>query len=164
MTMVDHAPDRRSGRYAALVLFLVFTVGLGTASGYITIGQITGWYATLAKPSFNPPNWIFGPVWTVLYVFMGIAAWRVWRVAGLFSRPLLLFFAQFALNLAWSQLFFGRHQIGLALADIAAMWVLIVWTTVAFAGRDRLAAVLFVPYIAWISFAAVLNAAIWRLN
>ena len=164
MAFVDHAPDRHHGRYGALALFLLLTLGVAAAGGYATAPEISGWYATLAKPSFNPPNWIFGPVWTALYVLMAIAAWRVWRVASLSSRPMQLFFVQLAFNLAWSFIFFHAHATGAALIEVAALLSLIVWTSLSFARRDRIAGWLFAPYIAWVSFATLLNAAIWRLN
>lgn len=164
MTFVDHAPDRHYGRYGTLVLFLILTLGVGAVSGFATAGEIGGWYATLHRPSFAPPNWVFGPVWTALYAVMGIAAWRVWRVTGLMSRPLLLFFLQLALNFAWSFIFFKAHRIDAALIEIVVLLGFIVWTTAVFARRDRIAALLFVPYIAWVGFATALNAAFWRLN
>lgn len=164
MTFVDHAPDRHYGRYGTLALFLALTLGVGAVAGFATTPEIGGWYATLAKPSFNPPNWVFGPVWTTLYALMGIAAWRVWRVAGLRSRPMLLFFVQLALNFAWSFIFFRAHEIGAALADIVALLILVLWTALSFAKRDRIAGLLFVPYLLWVSFATLLNAAIWELN
>ncbi len=164
MTFVDHAPDRHYGRYGTLVLFLILTLAVGGAAGYATAPEIAGWYATLHHPSFAPPNGVFAPVWTALYVLMGIAAWRVWRVAGLGSRPLLLFFVQLALNFAWSFIFFRYHRIDLALAEILVLLVFILLTTAAFARRDRIAALLFVPYIAWVGFATALNFTFWRLN
>ena len=164
MTFIDHAPDRNSGRYGALVLFVMLTLAVGGAAGYATASEIGGWYVTLRQPSFAPPNGVFAPVWTSLYILMGIAAWRVWRVAGIFSRPLLLFFAQLALNFAWSFIFFKAHRIGVALAEVLVLLGFIVWTASSFARRDRIAALLFAPYIAWVGFAAALNFAIWRLN
>jgi tryptophan-rich sensory protein len=147
-----------------LIGFLVLTLGVGAVSGIATAHSIDGWYATLAKPSFNPPNAIFGPVWTTLYVLMGIAAWRVWRLVGLNSKEMLPFFAQLALNFAWSFIFFEAHAIALALAEIVVLLALIVATTIAFWRIDRFAGLLFVPYIAWVSFATALNFAIWQLN
>ncbi len=165
MTFVDHAPDRHSGHhYGALALFLILTLAVGGAAGYATAPEIAGWYATLHRPSFAPPNGVFAPVWTTLYVLMGIAAWRVWRVTGLGSRALLLFFVQLALNFAWSFLFFRYHRIDAALAEIVVLLLFIVWTAAAFARRDRIAGVLFVPYIAWVAFATALNASFWALN
>lgn len=127
----------------------------------------SSWYRELAKPSFQPPPWLFGPVWTLLYALMGIAAWRVWR-RGM-DKPgvrlaLGLFAVQLALNAAWSPVFFGAHAIGLALAILAALWLVLVATIRSFGMVDRTAAWLLAPYLAWVSFALVLNAAILQLN
>ena len=103
-------------------------------------------------------------MWTTLYILMAIAAWRVWRVAGFESRPLLYWFVQLALNFAWSFIFFGAHHVAFALIEIAVLWLMIVLTTASFFRRDRLAGWLLVPYLVWVSFAGVLNTAIWRLN
>jgi benzodiazapine receptor len=121
------------------------------------------WYAALAKPPWNPPNWIFGPVWTTLYLLMGVAAWLVWRAHGP-VWALGLFVAQLLLNAAWSWLFFGRHRPDLALLDIAALWLAIAATVVAFWRVRPLAGALLLPYLAWVSFAVLLNAEIWRRN
>ena len=142
MTFLDSAP--RHGRYGALVSFLLLTLAVAALGSWATVPEIPHWYAGLAKPSFNPPSWVFGPVWTILYVFMAVAAWRVWRLVGL-SQPLALFLVQLALNCAWSFLFFRAHELGLALADSVAMLVFIVWTGLAFYRRDRIAGILFVP-------------------
>ena len=149
-------------RLTVLLAFLALVIGGGLLIGF-TI-QPGAWYAALAKPPFNPPNWVFAPVWTTLYVLMAVAAWRVWRVAGAVSRPLLLFYLQLALNAAWSFLFFKAHHIAYALADIVALLVAILATSHAFGRRDRVAQILFLPYLVWVSFATVLNGAIWWLN
>jgi len=153
-------------RIAALVIFVGLCLGVGALGGWVTAGSVKDWYPTLHKPSFNPPNWLFGPVWTVLYVMMGVSAWRVWlRAHGDRARgPLALFALQLALNLGWSIGFFGLHAIGLAVAVIVALEAAIVATMLAFRRIDRLAAALLVPYALWVAFAAVLNVAIWRLN
>jgi len=162
---MSHASTTHSSRhYGALLAFLLLTQAAGAAGGLVTYPQIAGWYAQLAKPSFNPPGWIFGPVWTTLYVLMAVAAWRVWRVAGLRSRPMIVFFVQLALNTAWSFIFFGAHAVGWALAEVAVLLLIIVWTAIAFVRRDRAAGLLMLPYVAWVSFATLLNAAIWKLN
>jgi benzodiazapine receptor len=137
------------------------------ASPALAIGSGPGeWYAQLNKPSWNPPNWIFGPVWTALYLMMGVSAWRVWRKGALGASllPLGLFLFQLALNAAWTPVFFGLHQMGLALAIILVLWGAIAATLWAFQSRDRVAAALLVPYLAWVSFATLLNATLWRLN
>ena len=124
------------------------------------------WYDTIRKPSWNPPSSVFGPVWTALYAMMAVAAWLVWRRWGFTAaRPALtLYLVQLLLNAAWSWLFFGQHEIGLALADIVVLLAAIVVTGALFWRRHRLAGTLFIPYIAWVSFATALNFTLWRLN
>jgi len=121
------------------------------------------WYAALAKPSFNPPNWVFAPVWTLLYLAMAVAAWRVHRVAG-WGTAVWLWIAQLVANGLWTPLFFGLHRIDLALIDIVVLDALVLATIVAFLRKDRVAGWLLVPYLAWTSFATALTFAIWRLN
>lgn len=124
------------------------------------------WYAALQKPSWNPPGWVFGPVWTALYTMMAVAAWLVWKQGGFAAqrRGLTPFLVQLALNAAWTPLFFGLHRPGLALAEILLLWLAIVWTIASFWPVHRVAAGLLLPYLAWVSFAAVLNGTLWRLN
>ena len=124
------------------------------------------WYAALAKPSWNPPNALFGPVWTVLYVLMGVAAWLVWRRAGFggAGAALGLFIVQLVLNALWSYLFFGQQRLDLAFGDILALLATILAVTILFWRIDRLAGALMLPYLAWVSFASVLNFVLWRLN
>jgi translocator protein len=124
------------------------------------------WYDQLAKPEWTPPDWVFGPVWIVLYGVMAIAAWLVWKEKGFGGARLALgiFGFQLALNLAWSWLFFGLEEIGLALADIVLLCVAIFLTILAFWRENRIAAGLLVPYLLWVTFAAALNFEIWRLN
>lgn len=121
------------------------------------------WYAALAKPSFNPPGWIFGPVWTVLYIFIAIAGWRIWNRdrRGLSMK---LWWAQMMLNFLWTPVFFGAHQIGAALVVIVMLLAVIVGFVAAAWRRDWVAAWLFVPYAAWVAFASVLNGTIWAMN
>jgi translocator protein len=121
------------------------------------------WYAALRKPAWNPPNWIFAPVWTVLYALMATAVWLVWRQAGV-APALALFLGQLALNAAWTWLFFGLRRPGLALAEIAALWLALVATALAFGAIRPLAGLLLLPYLAWVTFAGALNAALWRRN
>ena len=149
-----------------LVLFVALCLGIGALGAAITATSVKTWYAALAKPSFNPPNAVFGPVWTVLYVMMAIAAWRVWRKADreTLRGPLALFALQLALNLGWSVAFFGLERIGPAVAVILVLELAVVATALAFRPIDRIAAWLLVPYVAWVGFAAILNIAIWRLN
>ena len=124
------------------------------------------WFAALKKPAWNPPGWVFGPVWTALYAMMAAAAWLVWQRGGWKEqrKPLLIFLAQLALNAVWTPLFFGLHRPGVAFAEIVLLWLAIVATLVAFRPVNRTAAWLLVPYLAWVSFAAVLNGTLWRLN
>jgi len=145
------------------VLICFAAAGLGAV---VTTSQIPGWYAALAKPTWNPPAWIFGPVWTLLYLMMAVAAWLVWRRAGFAGAklPLALFAIQLALNSLWSGLFFGLHNPGAAAVEIVLLWAAILTTLIAFWRRSRWAGGLLVPYLAWVSFASVLNFTIWRLN
>lgn len=149
-----------------LVLLVALCLGIGALGAAVTATSVEGWYADLIKPSFNPPNQVFGPVWTVLYILMGVAAWRVWRSADRDATrgPLTLFALQLALNLGWSVVFFGLQKIAAAVATIVVLDVAILVTTLAFRTVDRLAALLMVPYLAWAAFATVLNVGIWRLN
>lgn len=148
-------------RFLTLALFVVLVVGGGSLIG---INNVPGeWYQSLAKPPFNPPNWIFGPVWTILYVLIAVAGWRVWnsqRIGGAMS----LWWLQLGLNFLWSPVFFTLNQIGLALLIIIVLlaaifaFIRINWH------RDRTSAVLFLPYAAWVAFATLLNGSIWLLN
>ncbi len=124
------------------------------------------WYAALAKPSWTPPDGVFAPIWTTLYVLMAVAAWRVWRRAGFAGAPLALavYALQLALNALWSYLFFGLHRPLLALADVVALWLAIAATLALFWRVERTAGLLLVPYLAWVTVAAALNAALVRLN
>lgn len=151
-----------SRRWLTLAGFVAACLAAGAVGGWATASSVADWYTTLRKPWFTPPSSVFGPVWTLLYILMGIAAWLVWETGE--RRAMLAFAAQLALNLVWSLLFFGARSPGLALIDIALLWLAIVVTIVMFARARPLAGWLMVPYLAWVSFAAALNAAIWRLN
>jgi len=124
------------------------------------------WYAGLKKPAWNPPAWIFGPVWTTLYTMMALAAWLVWKRGGFVAqrKPLALFLTQLVLNAAWTPLFFGLHWPGIAFAEIVLLWLAIAATLAAFCVVSCTAAWLLVPYLGWVSFAAALNFELWRLN
>ncbi len=124
------------------------------------------WYAALRKPSWNPPGWVFGPVWSALYTMMGVSAWLVWRRGGFAAQrgPLMLFLVQLGLNAAWTPLFFGWRRPGVALVEIILLWLTIGATILAFRRVSRPAAWLLVPYLAWVGFATVLNGTLWRLN
>lgn len=153
-------------RWLGLLFWLVLCFMVAGISGGWTSREVTGWYRTLNRPSFTPPDRVFGPVWTLLYALMAVAAWRVWMVEPSVVRTdaLVLFLVQLALNFAWSWIFFRRHAIGAALAEIFMLWASIGVTTLLFARVDPLAAWLMVPYWAWVTFASTLNGAIWRLN
>ena len=150
-----------------LILSVVCTVGLGLAGGLFTAPEIQGWFLHLQKPSWNPPNWLFAPVWTTLYILMGIAFFLIWKtksVADIKQWAIIIFIAQFALNLAWSYIFFKEHQPGWAFVDIVVLWLAILCTIIGFSRVNKLATWLLVPYISWVSFAALLNYTIWQLN
>lgn len=153
-------------RWIGLAVFLVVCLGAGGLGALATTPEIEGWYQTLDKPAWNPPDSVFGPVWTTLFVMMAIAAWLVWKPQGLQASvmPLTFFAIQLVLNIAWSWIFFGLHQPGWAFVEIVILWLAIVLTTVAFFQSSKLAGWLMIPYLAWVSFASVLNFTIWRLN
>lgn len=140
---------------------------VGIIGGIFTITSIGSWYAFLEKPSFSPPNWVFGPVWTLLYFLMGVALFLVWeskKEKHLKWEAVGFFFAQLFLNFIWSFLFFSLENPGLAFLDIIFLWLFIILTMVYFRKISKTAFWLLVPYIIWVSFAAVLNFSIWRLN
>lgn len=153
-------------RWPWLIGLLVACFSVAGIGGASTASSVTSWYAELAKPSWNPPDWLFGPVWTVLYFAMAIAAWWVVRRSG---RPgvrgaMISFAIQLLLNLGWSLIFFGLQRPGWALVEICILWLVLTTTVVAFFRVSRPAGWLMVPYLGWVSFAAVLNFTIWQLN
>lgn len=140
---------------------------VGGVSGFFTATGVESWYQTINKPSWNPPNWVFAPVWTTLYIMMGVALFLVWKSDSseiLKRTAITLFTIQLFLNFLWSFIFFGQQEIGWALVEIIAMWLFILLTIFAFANVSKLAAWLLVPYISWVSFATILNYTIWKLN
>ncbi|HEX2726369.1 MAG TPA: TspO/MBR family protein [Beijerinckiaceae bacterium] len=142
-------------------MFLVLVVGGGLGIGYMTLpGE---WYAGLAKPKFNPPGWLFGPVWTVLYVLIAIAGWRVWQ-NDLGGSPMRLWWVQLVLNFLWSPTVFAAHRVGLAFLVVLLLLAAILSFVVMSWRQDRVTAWLFAPSAAWVLFASVLNGAIWVLN
>lgn len=161
-----HLPSSATARWSWIPLVVgCELVGILGAAATSTGGSV--WYQELATPVFQPPARLFGPVWTLLYAMMGIAAWRVWRSRA--ERPLkrwalTLFGVQLALNATWTPVFFGVHRVGLALVVMGALWIALAATILAFRGVDRTASLLLLPYLAWVSFALILNDAIWRLN
>jgi len=152
--------------WIALVASLMLCAFVGVAGSWFSREALADWYPVLRKPELNPPNWLFAPVWTILYLVMGLAAWIVWRA---FPAPhvvgaLLIFVAQLALNFFWSVIFFHWRRPDAAFVDLLMMWLAIVATIIAFAAVSPLAAALLVPYLAWVTFAGYLNGGIWRLN
>lgn len=150
-------------RGLALVGWLVLCFGAASSAVFITPG---GWFEGLRKPSWNPPSWVFGPVWSTLYVMMAVAAWLVWREGGWRKQRAALgfFVAQWFLNALWTPLFFGLHQPGWAFAEIVLLWVALLATVWKFWQVNRVASILLWPYLVWVSFAGFLNFTIWRLN
>lgn len=154
-------------RTVPLVVALLLPLAVGMVSGWITADGVRSWYPSIAKPGFTPPDWVFGPVWTALYISMGWASYLIWR-RGFHApgvRAALTFYAiQLLLNSLWSPLFFGLQSPGLAFAEIVVFWAALAWTVVLFRRVSLAAALVMMPYLAWVSFATVLNFAIWRLN
>lgn len=152
---------RRSWLVLAGCIAAAFVAGaIGSAA---TFDNVRSWYPALVKPSWNPPGWVFGPVWTTLYVLMGTAAWRAWRAGA--PRVLLAgYFIQLVFNALWSVLFFALKQPAWALAEMLVLWGLLAWLLAGFWRADRRAGVLWLPYFLWVSFATVLTATIVRLN
>lgn len=150
----------------ALAGFVALCFVVAAAGGAVTATSVGTWYPGLAKPAFNPPDWVFGPVWTALYLMIAVAGWRVWRRRSESGAWLALgaWGVQLSLNLSWSLLFFGARMIGTALAEIAVLLAAILITAALFWRIDRIAGALLIPYAAWVGFATVLNAALWRLN
>jgi tryptophan-rich sensory protein len=157
---------RNAGEWIALVVFVLGSLAAGFVGSIATTPNIPTWYATLVPPPLNPPNWIFGPVWTALYILMGIAGFLVWqrRDHPAAKLGLILFVVQLALNTLWSWLYFGVQSLGLAFICISALWLAILGTIERFYRVRPLAAYLLIPYIAWVTFASYLNAAYWYLN
>lgn len=145
----------------ALAGFFVITFAAPAVSAFIEMPGT--WYDGLNKPPWNPPPWLFGPVWTLLYTLMAVAAWMVWQRVG-FARPLMLYFVQLGLNAVWTPVFFSAHALVPALIVIAALWVAILLTLLSFWRVNTVAGWLFVPYLGWVTFASYLNFTLWRLN
>lgn len=149
----------------ALVLALLLCYGVAALGGVATAAGLRGWYQGLSKPSWTPPNWLFGPVWTILYGMMAVAVWLVWREDhSLRNEGLIAFGVQLGLNLLWSFLFFGWRKLGAASVEVVSLWVMILVSTVLFFRIHPLAGALMVPYLAWVTFASALNIAVWNLN
>jgi len=154
-----------------LVISIGVSLGAGAIGSFFTAPAVqSNWYLELIKPAFNPPSWVFGPVWTTLYILMGISLFLIWKINPSEARPgerrraVILFFIQLVLNVFWSIIFFGLHSLGGAFIEIVFLWLTILATIIAFAKISKSAAWLLAPYILWVSFAVYLNFAIWLLN
>jgi translocator protein len=159
------APQSKQRQILGLIGWLVVSFAASAVGAAASI-HAKSFYSRLAQPAWAPPPWLFGPVWTVLYALMAIAAWLVWRSGGFRANriALSLFIVQLSLNALWSWFFFAWHCGALAFADIALLWILIVVTLVSFWRVRPLAGTLFIPYLLWVSFAVVLNYSVWQLN
>jgi translocator protein len=176
---LGHRPPEKRTQGIALVVAILLPLLAGAIGGWVTSDSLATWYKTLRKPAWNPPTWLFAPVWTLLYLLMGVASWLVWqrgqssgyleqwlhrRKAGSVRAALTLYGIQLLLNGGWSWIFFAWRRVDLALADIVVLWGLTLATLVRFAQIRPLAGWLLVPYQLWVSFAMLLNATIWWLN
>ena len=163
MNSIKPSPRSLGRQILALVGWVLLCFAAAAFGGLFMPGE---WYASLKKPAWNPPGWVFGPVWTALYTMMAVAAWLVWKRGGFAAqrRPLLIFYVQLALNAAWTPLFFGLKQPGWAFTEMVLLWLAIGGTLVVFRRVSRAAAWLLAPYLAWVSFAAALNFTLWRMN
>jgi len=151
--------------WLALIVFLAICLGVGALGAVVTEKSLRDWYPALRKPPGTPPNWVFGPVWTTLYVLMAISAWLVWRdYRWGASGALLIFGAQLALNLGWSGVFFGARRPGLALVEIIILWAAVLFNACLFYWLNAASAYLLIPYLLWLTYAAHLNFGIWKLN
>ncbi|MFA5163448.1 MAG: TspO/MBR family protein [Patescibacteria group bacterium] len=149
------------------LVFILISQLAGVIGSVFTSSAIPGWYSTLDKPSFNPPNWIFGPMWVTLYVLMGIASYLIWKRRGDIKSvkiSLIIFFAHLILNALWSIIFFGLHNPMLAFFEIVILWLSILLLIGLFYRIDKRASYLLIPYLLWVSFASILNYSIWKLN
>lgn len=153
-------------RYLKLILCLLGPLAIGAISGLATSSSINNWYLTLNKPSFNPPNYLFGPVWTFLYLLMGVSLFLIIEAPGSIDKQkaLIIFTIQIFLNFCWSFLFFKFHWPGIALVEIILIWSSILSMIITFRKLNKIAAYIQIPYLLWVSFATILNASIWYLN
>jgi len=151
---------------STILICLLIPLAIGGISGFATAASITDWYATLNKPSFNPPNYLFAPVWTSLYLLMGVSLFTIWRspIGRNRTNALLIFAIQLIFNFIWSFLFFKFNLLGVALVEIVLLWISILLMIIIFKRISKLAAFLQIPYLLWVSFATILNSAIWFLN
>jgi translocator protein len=162
---ITYTPMNKSRQIAGLVVSLLVVFGIATLGGFLTNLSVATWYPSLEKPSWTPSGATIGAIWTILYTFMGIAAWIVWRSgSGGRQRPLAIYALQLVLNAGWSALFFGLRSPGLGLLEIGILWLAILATFVNFWKVSKLAGALMTPYLLWVTFAGVLNALIWKMN
>ena len=147
-----------------LIFCIVVCMAAALVGSLWTTPALAPWYAGLSKPPWTPPNWLFGPVWTALYIMMAVAAWLVWKRTTLVSLPMALFLIQLLLNVAWSGLFFRMKSPGAGFADIVLLWLAIAATLMSFWPVSSVAGWLLVPYLLWVSYASALNFSIWRRN
>lgn len=164
--LTHQSDDMKLSNIFSLMICLTIPLLVGGISGYMTVSGLNGWYTTLVKPSFNPPNVIFGPVWTTLYALMGISVYMVWTASQnpLRRTALIAYSVQLFLNFWWSIIFFQFQNLPAALAEIILMWLAILYMIIIFRRIKPLAAYLQIPYLLWVSFATVLTASIWWLN
>lgn len=150
----------------AFIICLAIPMAVGGLSGYITVSEIETWFSNLNKPSFNPPNQLFGPVWTSLYALMGISLFLIWKSPKSLERKnaIIIFFVQLFFNFWWSMIFFSFHLLFLAVIDIVLLWLLIIYMIIAFKRVKPVAAYMNIPYLLWVSFATALSISIWHLN
>lgn len=151
----------------ALIINIIIPLSVGAIAGWGTAKSVKTWYPTLIKPSFNPPNWLFAPVWTILYILIGVAAYLVWINRSKiihFPRTVAIYFIQLILNLAWSFIFFYLHEVGFALAEIILLLIFTIVNAVIFYRINKWAGFIYIPYILWVSFASFLTFNIFLLN
>lgn len=154
-------------QFVPFIICLIIPLAVGAIGGFFTMESVKTWYTTLNKPSFNPPNYLFGPVWSTLYAIMGVASYLVWKkrnVAKNYTLAASVYFIQLILNLMWSFIFFYQQQIGFALIEIIILLIAIIINSVLFYRINKVAGLLYIPYIMWVSFATVLTYSIYMLN
>jgi benzodiazapine receptor len=168
MATTVHVTQQHTGlkNSIAFIICLLIPLAVGGISGYITASEIDTWFSSLRKPSFNPPNSVFGPVWTVLYILMGISSFLIWKSpkTGLRKKALTIYGIQLFLNFWWSILFFSFHLLLIPAIEILALWSCIIYMIVTFKKINAPAAYLTIPYLIWVSFASLLSISIWLLN
>ncbi|MDN3549950.1 TspO/MBR family protein [Mucilaginibacter aquaedulcis] len=164
---MSSAVSLKKFQFFPFLISLLITLAIGFVAAFFTRPEITGWYSTLKKPSFNPPPWLFAPVWTCLYILIAVAAYLIWKHRSrkpVYKVTRAIYFAQLFLNFSWSIVFFGMHQVLGAFIVIALLWVSIILTMYWFNKFNRVAGWLLMPYLLWVSFAGILNASIYLLN